>query len=71
MSITPEQGQVALAEFLERNGCSQTTTEAAPEGCVSYEGCSEGNPVNYCTFAGAHVPAPFAGTAIWSFFEQF
>lgn len=70
-TITPEQGAAARAEFLERNGCSETTVPASPEGCVSYEGCDEGNPVGYCTFEGAHVPAPFAGAAIWAFFEQF
>jgi len=70
-TILPEQGALARDEFLERNGCSDTTVPASPDGCVSYEGCSEGNPVGYCTFDGVHEPAPFAGTAIWSFFSQF
>jgi len=70
-SITPEQGEILLDEFLERNGCAETSVAVSPEGCVSYDGCSEGHPVSRCLFDGAHVPAPFAGTAIWAFFSQF
>jgi polyhydroxybutyrate depolymerase len=70
-SITPDQGALARGEFLERNGCSETTVPAEPEGCVNYEGCNAGSPVSSCTFEGAHVPAPFAGAAIWAFFAQF
>jgi polyhydroxybutyrate depolymerase len=70
-TITPEQGALARDAFLERNGCSETSMPASPEGCVSYEGCSAGHPVGYCTFDGVHEPAPFAGTAIWAFFSQF
>jgi len=70
-TITPAQGALARAEFLERSACSETTVPAEPEGCVNYEGCSAGSPVSSCTFEGAHVPAPFAGAAIWAFFAQF
>lgn len=70
-TILPEQGALARDEFLARNGCSDATVPASPDGCVSYEGCSAGNPVGYCTFDGEHEPAPFAGVAIWAFFSQF
>lgn len=71
MTITPESGTQALGEFLERNGCTEASAPSSPEGCVSYEDCSDGNPVSRCLFDGAHVPAPFAGEAIWGFFSQF
>ena len=69
-TVTPAQGEAARDEFLARNHCDATSTETTPEGCLSYDGCDPGYPVTFCTFAGAHVPAPFAGTAIWSFFSQ-
>jgi polyhydroxybutyrate depolymerase len=69
-TVTPAQGEAARDEFLARNHCDATSTETTPEGCLSYDGCDPGYPVTFCTFEGAHVPAPFAGTAIWSFFSQ-
>jgi len=71
MTITIAEGEMARDAFVERNGCSSETLEAEPAGCVSYQGCSEGHPVTWCVFSGAHEPPPFAGVAIWSFFEQF
>jgi polyhydroxybutyrate depolymerase len=69
-TVTPAQGEAARDEFLARNHCEATSTVTTPEGCLSYDGCDPGYPVTFCTFEGAHVPAPFAGTAIWSFFSQ-
>lgn len=69
-TVTEAQGEAARDEFLARNHCEATSTPAEPEGCVSYDGCDPGYPVTFCTFDGAHVPAPFAGQAIWSFFSQ-
>jgi polyhydroxybutyrate depolymerase len=69
-TVTPAQGEAARDEFLARNHCDATSTETTPQGCLSYDGCDPGYPVTFCTFEGAHVPAPFAGTAIWSFFSQ-
>lgn len=70
-TITPEQGAVAATEFLERNGCSHASSESTPAGCVSFQDCAAGYPVSRCLFEGEHVPAPFAGAAIWAFFSQF
>lgn len=47
------QGVSARDGWLQLNGCSETTTPAAYEGCVSYEGCE--NPVMWCTFDGGHM----------------
>jgi poly(3-hydroxybutyrate) depolymerase len=70
-TISLTQGEAARDEFVSRNGCDGTTMPSTPEGCVAYQGCTEGHPVSFCTFEGVHVPAPFAGTAIWAFFAQF
>lgn len=70
-TVTPATGEAARDEFVERNGCSSTTMPTEPDGCVAFEGCNPGYPVEWCTFDGAHVPAPFAGSAIWAFFSQF
>jgi poly(3-hydroxybutyrate) depolymerase len=70
-TIQPAQGEAARDLFLARNGCTETSMPSTPEGCVSYQGCAPGYPVSWCTFEGEHVPPPFAGTAIWSFFSQF
>ena len=70
-TITPAQGEAARNEFLARNHCDSTSTPSEPEGCVTYDGCDPGYPVTFCTFEGAHVPAPFAGSALWDFFSGF
>lgn len=70
-TITDEQGMAARDEFVSRNGCSSETVELERERCVSFEGCDAGYPVNWCSFSGAHTPAPFAGEAIWEFLSQF
>ncbi len=37
------------------NGCSEDTAPLRPAGCVSYEGCEAGAPVQWCTFEGGHT----------------
>jgi len=70
-TILPSQGEEARDEFIARNHCSSESEPSAPAGCVSYLDCDPGYPVSFCTFEGEHEPAPFAGTAIWTFFSQF
>ena len=70
-TIPLAEGEMARDEFVERNGCGSEILEAEPDGCIAYQGCSPGYPVTWCVFSGAHEPPPFAGTAIWTFFEQF
>ena len=64
-------GEAARDEFVMRNACTSTTTATTPDGCVSYDGCAAGYPVNWCPFDGIHEPPPFSGPAIWAFLSQF
>lgn len=52
------------------NHCDMTTTPGE-NGCVSYNGCDDGHPVNWCEFDGGHTIPPFASDAIWKFFNGF
>jgi poly(3-hydroxybutyrate) depolymerase len=70
-TIPLTSGAMARDEFVRRNHCGTQTAAGAPAGCVDYQGCDAGYPVTWCTFTGIHQPAPFAGTAIWTFFGRF
>ncbi|HEY6726511.1 MAG TPA: Ricin and poly(3-hydroxybutyrate) depolymerase fusion [Polyangiaceae bacterium] len=70
-TITDDQGMVARDEFARRNGCSEDTADLERERCIAFQGCDSGYPVEWCSFSGEHVPAPFAGEAIWQFLSQF
>ncbi|HEY3497342.1 MAG TPA: prolyl oligopeptidase family serine peptidase [Polyangiaceae bacterium] len=64
-------GRTGLAEILERNHCSTTTTPVTPSPCVSYEGCDEGYPVTWCEFDGSHSPQRWSSQPVWDFFSGF
>lgn len=64
-------GRQGKDEFVQRNGCSTTTTPVQPSGCVSYEGCQDGYPVVWCEFSGDHYTPDFAPDETWEFFSQF
>ncbi|MEM6292551.1 MAG: hypothetical protein AAGA54_14850 [Myxococcota bacterium] len=70
-----EQGQDALAQHLERNGCGTTTTPVEPSPCVQYDDCSEGSPVHWCEHgdggANGHQWPTWSGPALWTFFASF
>lgn len=70
-TVTDDQGMLARDEFARRNGCSDDTIDLERERCIGFQGCDSGYPVEWCSFSGAHVPAPFAGEAIWQFLSQF
>jgi poly(3-hydroxybutyrate) depolymerase len=70
-TIDISKGEAARDEFVKRNGCSMTTMPTTPDGCVAYQGCADGYPVNWCPFEGIHQPPPFSGPAIWAFLSQF
>lgn len=54
------------------NSCAATSAPTEPSPCVSYDGCSAGHAVTWCSFAGGHYPLPgFIRPAIWAFFEAF
>ena len=70
-TIDISNGEAARDEFVKRNQCSMTTLPTTPDGCVAYQGCAAGYPVNWCPFDGIHQPPPFSGPAIWAFLSQF
>jgi predicted esterase len=54
-----------------RNDCQPAAMAIASDGCLSFQGCSEGHAVTWCEFNGGHMPAPQSAQRIWSFFSQF
>ena len=54
-----------------RNGCQPAAMAIDTDGCLSFQGCSEGHPVTWCEFNGGHMPAPQSAPRIWNFFSQF
>jgi poly(3-hydroxybutyrate) depolymerase len=66
-TISLGDGEAARDEFAKRNHCEFQTTKTSQSDCIAFQGCDSGFPVNWCAFSGAHEPAPFAGSAIWSF----
>ncbi len=64
-------GEAARDEFIARNHCTMQTMPTTPTGCVAYQGCDQGYPVNWCVFSGVHEPPTFSGPGIWAFFSQF
>lgn len=70
-TINISNGEAARDEFAKRNGCTMTTMPIGSDGCVAYQGCDDGYPVNWCPFMGIHEPPPFSGPAIWNFLSAF
>jgi poly(3-hydroxybutyrate) depolymerase len=72
-TIDISNGEKARDEFVKRNGCDASADPMAimPTGCVAYQGCKDGYPVNWCPFDGIHQPPPVSGPAIWAFLSQF
>jgi polyhydroxybutyrate depolymerase len=62
-------GKAVRDYYLAANGCQKTTAPATPSACVTYAGCREGLPVQWCVHDGAHVWPSFAGAAMWKFFD--
>jgi poly(3-hydroxybutyrate) depolymerase len=61
----------ARDEIAERNGCQPAATAVESDGCLSFQGCSEGHSATWCEFDGGHMPAPQSAAKIWDFFSQF
>jgi polyhydroxybutyrate depolymerase len=71
-TVPQSQGITARDHWLVANACGTTSSPTTPAPCVSYEGCSEGNPTVWCSFAGGHYPLPaFIKQGIWDFFAAF
>jgi polyhydroxybutyrate depolymerase len=61
----------ARNEFVERNGCQPESAAVEVNGCLQFQGCTEGAPLTWCEFNGGHTPGPGSEQAIWDFFSQF
>jgi poly(3-hydroxybutyrate) depolymerase len=64
-------GERARDVWVQRNGCAPEAGAAEPEGCVLYQGCTTGYPVEWCTHDGTHMVPSFAADVIWAFFSSF
>lgn len=66
-----DAGRQARDEFIARNGCSTMTMPYGSNGCVEYQGCTEGNPLVWCEYSGDHGWPNFSTDEVWDFFSQF
>ncbi len=66
-----EFGRAARDEFIKRNGCSNTTAPVGSNGCVEYQGCTDGYPLIWCEYGGGHGWPDFSTEIVWDFFSQF
>jgi poly(3-hydroxybutyrate) depolymerase len=64
-------GVRARDEIAERNGCQPAADAVESDGCLTFQGCSEGHPATWCEFNGGHTPAPQSAARIWDFFSSF
>jgi polyhydroxybutyrate depolymerase len=64
-------GVSARNVIAERDGCQPAEMAVEADGCLSFQGCSEGHSVTWCEFDGGHMPAPQSAQRIWDFFSQF
>ncbi len=68
-TVPTAQGEAARDHWIKENQCASTSAPAAPAPCVTYDGCSAGHPVTWCSPPGGHSPPSFATRAIWDFFQ--
>jgi poly(3-hydroxybutyrate) depolymerase len=69
-TVKQSESITARDHWLKVNGCEATSKPASPGACVSYDGCSPGHPVTWCSFPGGHFPLPaYTEQAIWDFFK--
>jgi polyhydroxybutyrate depolymerase len=65
-------GRAARDTIAGRNDCQPAAmATAGDDGCLSFQGCSEGHSVTWCEFEGGHMPAPNSAQRIWDFFSSF
>jgi polyhydroxybutyrate depolymerase len=64
-------GGVQSRDFWAKANNCETTTKPTTNGCVAFDGCDDGHPVNWCEFDGGHTIPSFASEEIWKFFSQF
>jgi len=64
-------GITARNTIAGRNGCQPEAMATEADGCLSFQGCSEGHSLTWCEFNGGHMPAPQSAPRIWDFFSGF
>ncbi|MFZ5890071.1 MAG: alpha/beta hydrolase family esterase [Myxococcota bacterium] len=69
--VTYANGEAARDLFVKSAHCATTTQPIEPSGCVAYDGCDSGYPVNWCSHSGAHTIPSSTGQTIATFFKQF
>lgn len=71
--IVPQsEGIAARDHWTLANGCAKTSKPTSPSPCITYDGCTPGHPVTWCSFSGGHYPLPaYTQQAIWGFFKTF
>jgi polyhydroxybutyrate depolymerase len=70
-TVGESQGIAARDRWITANGCATTSTATDPAPCVTYDGCTDGYPVTWCSFDGGHYPLPaFIKQGIWEFFAR-
>jgi polyhydroxybutyrate depolymerase len=70
-TVSQAQGIAARDRWIGLNDCATASTPTEPAPCVAYDGCADGYPVTWCSFAGGHYPLPsYTGQAIWDFFAD-
>lgn len=69
-TVPQSEGLAARDHWRTVNGCLATSTATGVGDCVRYDGCSDGHPVEWCSFSGGHYPLPgYTQQAIWDFFQ--
>ena len=66
--VDDSSGEESRNTWIEQNGCSSSSMSSF-KGCESYEGCSEGKPVVWCTGNYDHYIPEDVTANIWSFFS--
>ncbi len=81
-------GEVMRDKFVKNDGCTPQTVANVTKGshshsCTSYQGCSAGHPLEWCSFDGVHQACEYDGASgdsvqktwvpaeAWKFFTQF
>lgn len=82
-SVLNYSNGVGLAQnFAKANGCTWATPTSVSSGahvCTNEMGCTDGYPVEFCSFNGDHTPDPDNGQSgsswvyqpVWDFFSKF
>jgi len=63
-------GEAVAAWWAACDGCDSTPGEPMEDGCVAYEGCTDGSEVLYCEGSGPHPTWPGVNGTMIGFFGR-